>query len=87
MAEPQQPPYPRFPVARDLAWRDLRAALAAGARDFLANPLYGLFFAAIYVAGGLGAAYALMTKGASAWLIPLAAGFPLIAPFTAVGLY
>lgn len=86
-AAPPTVPYPRFPVARDLALADLGAALAAGWRDFLAHPLYGLFFAAIYVLGGLGAAYALMTKGASAWLIPLAAGFPLIAPFTAVGLY
>lgn len=86
-AEPPAVPYPRFPVARDLTLADLGAALGAGLRDFLAHPLYGLFFAAIYVAGGLGAAYALMTKGASAWLIPLAAGFPLIAPFTAVGLY
>ncbi|MEY4239987.1 MAG: hypothetical protein RL339_2588 [Pseudomonadota bacterium] len=87
MAEAPQPPYPRYPVARDLTLGDLGAALAAGWRDFLAYPLYGLFFAAIYVAGGLGTYYALMTKGAAAWLIPLAAGFPLIAPFTAVGLY
>ncbi|MCZ8172773.1 MAG: DUF2189 domain-containing protein [Novosphingobium sp.] len=87
MAETSQTPYPRFPVARDLTLGDLAAAAGAGLRDFLAHPLYGLFFATIYVAGGLGAAYALMTKGAAAWLIPLAAGFPLIAPFTAVGLY
>lgn len=89
MAEAETPtnPYPRYPVAHDLKLRDLSGALAAGCRDFLAQPLYGLFFAAIYVAGGLAAAYALTTKGASAWLIPLAAGFPLIAPFTAVGLY
>lgn len=87
MTETPQIPYPRFPVARDLGIGDLGAALAAGARDFVAQPLYGLFFAGIYVAGGLGAYLALVTKGASAWLIPLAAGFPLIAPFTAVGLY
>lgn len=87
MTEAPTTPYPRFPVARDLALADLGAALAAGWRDFLAQPLYGLFFAAIYVAGGLGVTYALLTKGAAAWLIPLAAGFPLIAPFTAVGLY
>lgn len=87
MAETSQTPYPRFPVARDLTLQDLHAALGAGWRDFLSQPLYGLFFAAIYVVGGLGTYYALATKGASAWLIPLAAGFPLIAPFTAVGLY
>jgi uncharacterized membrane protein len=87
MTETPQIPYPHFPVARDLALADLRRALVAGARDFLAHPVYGLFFAAIYLLGGLMAYYALSTKGAAAWLIPLAAGFPLIAPFTAVGLY
>lgn len=87
MAEAAPIPYPRYPVARDLALADLRAALAAGWRDFAAHPLYGLFFAAIFVGGGLAGAYALTTKGATAWLIPLSAGFPLIAPFTAVGLY
>ncbi|HEX4846539.1 MAG TPA: DUF2189 domain-containing protein [Novosphingobium sp.] len=87
MADAPQTPYPRFPVARDLGRADLTRALAAGARDFAAEPLYGLFFGAIYVLGGLLCWYALVTKGAAAWLIPLAAGFPLIAPFTAVGLY
>lgn len=80
-------PYPRFPVARDLVLADLRRALVAGVRDFRAHPVYGLFFAAIYLLGGLLTYYALSTKGATVWLIPLAAGFPLIAPFTAVGLY
>lgn len=47
MADVHQPPYPRCPVASDLVLRDLRAALAGGARDFLAHPLYGLFFAAM----------------------------------------
>jgi uncharacterized membrane protein len=87
MTDTPQLPYPRFPVARDLALADLRRALAAGGRDFLAYPAYGLFFATIYLLGGLLAYHALSTKGATAWLIPLAAGFPLIAPFTAVGLY
>ena len=87
MADTPQTPYPRFPVARDLVRRDLGRALAAGWRDFAAHPVYGLFFGAIYVLGGLLTWYALVTKGATVWLIPLAAGFPLIAPFTAVGLY
>jgi uncharacterized membrane protein len=87
MAEAPNIPYPRFPVARDLGRADLGAALAAGIHDFTAHPLYGLFFASIYVAGGLLVAYALSTRGAAAWLIPAAAGFPLLAPFTAVGLY
>ena len=74
-------------VARDLSLTDLREALAAGWRDFAAAPLFGLFFAGIYVGGGLFLAYALLAWGEATWLIPAAAGFPLIAPFIAVGLY
>lgn len=74
-------------VARDLNLTDLKASLAAGWRDFLAAPLFGLFFAGIYVGGGLFLAYALFEWGEATWLIPAAAGFPLVAPFVAVGLY
>ena len=74
-------------VARDLAWADLRAALGAGWRDFRAHPQYGLFFGGIYVLAGLFLALALFRWGQVAWLIPAAAGFPLLAPFCAVGLY
>ncbi|GGN42082.1 membrane protein [Novosphingobium indicum] len=74
-------------VASDLGVRDLRAALAAGWRDFTACPVYGLFFGAIYVVAGLFLYYALFNWGAVVWLIPAAAGFPLLAPFVAVGLY
>ncbi len=74
-------------VAGDLGAGDLRAALAAGWRDFMACPAFGLFFAGIYVAAGLLIYFALVTQGNLAWLIPAAAGFPLLAPFVAVGLY
>lgn len=74
-------------VARDLNLTDLKASLAAGWRDFLAAPLFGLFFAGFYVGGGLFLAYALFEWGEATWLIPAAAGFPLVAPFVAVGLY
>lgn len=74
-------------VASDLSLRDLRAALAAGWDDFRACPAFGLFFAGIYVAAGLFLYFALFRWGAVAWLIPAAAGFPLVAPFIAVGMY
>ncbi|WP_120077193.1 DUF2189 domain-containing protein [Aurantiacibacter odishensis] len=74
-------------VADKLTAADLRAALSAGLRDFLACPLYGLFFGAIYVVTGLAVAYALFWRGEAGWLVPVTAGFPLIAPFAAVGLY
>jgi uncharacterized membrane protein len=64
---------------------ELFAALRAGARDFRAAPAFGLFFATFYVAVGLG----LTVLGASTyvWTLVLALGFPLVAPFAAVGLY
>lgn len=74
-------------VASDLTLSDLRAALAAGWGDFRAYPAFGLFFAAIFVAAGMFLYFALFTRGEIAWLVPAAAGFPLLAPFVAVGLY
>lgn len=74
-------------VAGDLRLSDLRAALKEGWRDFAVAPLYGLFFAGIYVLGGLLLSYVTVARGESFWLIFAASGFPIIAPFTAVGLY
>ncbi len=84
MTETPRTPYPRLPVASDLNRSDLGRALVAGWCDFAAHLGYGLFFKSIYVLGGLLAWYALVTKGPMVWLIPLSAGFPLIAPFTAI---
>ncbi|QIQ86205.1 DUF2189 domain-containing protein [Erythrobacter sp.] len=74
-------------IATDLALADLGAALGAGWRDFLAAPHYGLFFGGVYVVAGLAAAWVAFVGGELSWLIPAAAGFPLVAPFVAVGLY
>ena len=64
---------------------DLRAALAAGWRDFLAAPQFGLFFSAVYVVGG----FVMLALGAGhvTWTLATSLGFPLIAPFAAAGLY
>lgn len=74
-------------VATDLTWSDLTAALAAGWRDFYAMPRFGLFFGGVYVLAGLAIGWASLTGGEPTWLIPAIAGFPLVAPFIAVGLY
>lgn len=74
-------------LAQNLTAKDIRDVLVAGWRDFAACPVYGLFFAAFYVAGGLGLVYGLSSIGQGWWLIPIMAGFPLLAPFSAVGLY
>lgn len=70
-----------------LSEADLRTALRQGWDDFRAAPAFGLFFALVYVLGGLGLWFGLGAAGQPVWFIPIAAGFPLFAPFAAVGLY
>lgn len=74
-------------ITRDLGLEDLRFALSAGFDDFKAKPAFGLFFASIFVVAGMALTYFLVVRGEYTLAIPVAAGFPLIAPFTAVGLY
>lgn len=85
VAVPPPPPAPQ--VAADLVWNDLAHALRAGWRDFVAMPRFGLFFGGVYVLAGLAIGWATISGGNLTWLIPAIAGFPLVAPFVAVGLY
>ena len=74
-------------VRRDLVPGDLARALAAGWRDFRSLPQFGMFFGGVYVLAGLAMGWAAIAGGEPTWLIPAMAGFPLVAPFVAVGLY
>jgi uncharacterized membrane protein len=74
-------------VRHDLAMADLRSAVAAGWQDYRAHPAFGIFFGAIYVVSGWFLTWVTLARGEVAWLVPAAAGFPLLAPFCAVGLY
>ena len=85
--DPDLPTAHNAPAALRLTFGDLGAVLAAGWRDFLAMPQYGLFFGGVYVLAGLAIGWATLRGGEPTWLIPAMAGFPLIAPFVAVGLY
>ena len=76
------PPEPRIATSEDI-W----AALAAGWSDFKAAPQFGLFFAGVYVLGGLFLIWVLAASGRVWMTIPITLGFPLIGPFIAVGLY
>lgn len=76
-----------LPVVREITMKDVADALAAGMRDFQAAPAYGLFFGAFYAFGGLTIVLGLIWMGAAYLAYPLAAGFALIGPFIAVGLY
>lgn len=79
------PPASPRPQIATLTLNDLAAALWLGWRDFKRAPAFGLFFSAFYVLVGI----ALIAAGAGAlvWTVVLSSGFPLFAPFAAVGLY
>ena len=75
------------PVVRRIAASDIAEALGQGLRDFQAEPLYGLAFGALYAAGGIVILLCLTAFGMVYLAYPLAAGFALIGPFVAIGLY
>ena len=75
------------PVVRRITAADIAEALTLGLRDFQARPLYGLTFGLIYVLGGITILLCLTAFGMVYLVYPLAAGFALIGPFVAIGLY
>jgi uncharacterized membrane protein len=83
------PPLPpsTMPTVRAATVSDIVHALEKALRDVRKHPVMGLFFGAIYAGGGLLLIW--LTAGLQwTWAtFPLAAGFALIGPFVAVGLY
>jgi uncharacterized membrane protein len=75
------------PVVRRITMADIAEALGQGLRDFQAQPLYGLAFGALYTLGGILIVLCLTAFGMIYLVYPLAAGFALIGPFVATGLY
>ncbi|WP_417243264.1 DUF2189 domain-containing protein [Celeribacter sp.] len=74
-----------LPQVARLSFRDLREVLAAGWHDYRRAPQFGLFFSAVYVLIGLG--FVVFNAGTVLWTFAMSLGFPLFAPFAAVGLY
>ena len=75
------------PTIGQVTFADIGAALRAGWSDFKTAPAFGLFFALFYVIGGIVIYLELDVLDQSYWIIPVGLGFPLLAPFLAVGLY
>ncbi len=72
---------------RTLKRDDLIVCLLQGWRDFVAAPLYGLFFGGIYALGGV-ILLALFLALRLPWIgYPLTMGFALVVPFVAAGTY
>ncbi len=75
------------PALRRIGRQDLKAALSRGVDDFLAMPTHVLFVVLIYPIAGVVIAAATFEQDLIPILFPLAAGFALIGPFAALGLY
>jgi uncharacterized membrane protein len=70
---------------RTLGFADPLRWLAAGWRDFMRCPGIGLFYGACFV--GMGWALVTVFQRAPAYVLALSAGFLLVGPFLALGLY
>jgi uncharacterized membrane protein len=76
-----------LPAIRTIGPADLKDALAKGLDDFRAMPSHAVFISLLYplvglILGGLSLGYDIVPL-----LFPLAAGFALLGPFAAIGLY
>lgn len=76
-----------IPEIQPITTNDIKDCLRLGLADFRRAPAFGILFSAVYVLGGLVLYLVLTAVGQTWWLVPLALGFPLLAPFLAVGLY
>ncbi|HEY1783525.1 MAG TPA: DUF2189 domain-containing protein [Roseiarcus sp.] len=75
------------PRVRRIGAEDCFSALKEGFDDFLAMPTYPVFVGLFYAVAGI-ALFAMTSLGDALHLaFPLAAGFALIGPFVAIGLY
>jgi len=75
------------PRVRSITPRDLIDVLAKGLDDFRAMPTHVIFLSLIYPIAGLIIAQATFGYGLFQLVYPLAAGFALVGPFAAVGIY
>src|SRR5437763_14824661 len=75
------------PQIRTIGLADLKDALARGLDDFLAMPSHAVFLCLIYPVVGFALARVVLGANVLPLLFPLAAGFALIGPLAALGLY
>jgi uncharacterized membrane protein len=78
---------PALPVVRKIAIADLKEALVKGIDDFRAFPTHVIFLSVIYPLVGIAIARLTLSYDFLPLLFPLAAGFALIGPVAATGLY
>lgn len=76
-----------LPAIRKIRYSDLIDALHMGWEDFKAVPTHAIMLALIYPVLGLSLARLVLGYAILPLLFPLAAGFALLGPFAAIGLY
>lgn len=79
--------HPALPHIRRIGLSDLRAALEDGVADFRQLPSYAIFLCLIYPLIGIFLEGLVFRYDLLPLLFPLVAGFALVGPFAAVGLY
>lgn len=75
------------PRVAEIDTTDVMAAIRLGVRDFARAPALGLLFGGVYVAIGVVIVGLTILTGTTFYAVPITLGFPLVAPFAAVGLY
>jgi uncharacterized membrane protein len=76
-----------LPVVRKIGISDLKDALSRGVDDFWTMPTHVIFLSIMYPVIGLVLARLTFSHDVLPMLFPLAAGFALVGPFAAIGLY
>lgn len=75
------------PVVLKISTSDVVDALGLGLRDFQAAPRYGLFLGGLCAITGIAIVVTLYAMGMPYLAYPIGAGFALVCPFLAAGLY
>jgi uncharacterized membrane protein len=84
---PTAPQIAAAPIIRTIDLSDLHKALRLGWEDFKAVPSHAIILCVIYPVLGLVLARTVLGYSVLPLLFPLAAGFALLGPFAALGLY
>ncbi|TVQ52674.1 MAG: DUF2189 domain-containing protein [Rhodobacteraceae bacterium] len=77
----------KAPTIRTITVEDVSAALREGVEDFRAMPVFGVTIGAVYALAGFFLLYGAWAYGYAMLAFPLLAGFALVGPFAAMGLY
>lgn len=80
-------PLPSLPNLKPVSLDRSSTWLERGFRDFVAHPVIGLAYGSMFAFLGWLLTFGLAHFGMGSLILPLAAGFMLVAPFLAVGLY